>query len=79
MPYNKIGELPESVRKHLPKRAQEIFKEAFNHAWEEYADPENRRGDSSREETAYRVAWSAVKKEYEKREDGQWKRIASKG
>jgi cation transport regulator len=76
MPYHTIAELPESVRKYLPKHAQEIFKEAFNHAWEQYASPADRRGDASREETAYRVAWSAVKNEYEKGEDGRWKRKA---
>jgi len=76
MPYQSIGELPESVRKHLPKHAQEIFKEAFNHAWEQYASPDDRRDDASREETAYRVAWSAVKNEYEKGTDGRWKRKA---
>jgi cation transport regulator len=71
MPYNKISELPDSVRDNLPKHAQEIFKEAYNSAWDQYADPEERRGDASREETANRVAWSAVKNEYEK-QDGKW-------
>jgi cation transport regulator len=72
MPYDSIDELPESVRDNLPEHAQEIYKEAFNSAWEDYADPDERRGDASREETAHRVAWSAVKEEYEKGDDGQW-------
>ncbi len=62
MPYQTISELPESVRNVLPKHAQEIYKEAYNNAWDEYYQPNERRGDSSREETAHRVAWSAVKK-----------------
>ena len=66
MPYQNLDELPDSVKVHLPQHAQEIYKEAFNHAWDEYADPDKRRGDTSREETAHKVAWSAVKKEYEK-------------
>lgn len=60
MPYKRIDQLPDSVRNHLPKDAQQIYKEAFNHAWEEYADREDR------EATAHKVAWVAVKKKYRK-------------
>jgi cation transport regulator len=77
MPYDGLKELPDSVRDNLPKHAQEIYKEAFNSAWEQYKDPEDRRGDASREETAHRVAWSAVKNEYDKNDDGKWKRKSS--
>ncbi len=74
MPYSSPDELPESVRDNLPKHAQEIYMKAFNNAWDEYADPEERRGDASREETAHKVAWAAVKKVYEKDEEsGRWK------
>lgn len=34
MPYQRISDLPESVRDHLSKHAQEIYKEAFNSAWD---------------------------------------------
>ncbi len=74
MPYQKRNELPDSVQSalsHVP-HAQEIYKEAYNSAWDEYADPKDRRGDSSREETAHAVAWSAVKEKYEKGDDGKW-------
>jgi cation transport regulator len=74
MPYKSINELPESVRDNVPKHAQEIYKEAYNSAWEQYKDPEDRRGDASREETAHRVAWAAVKEKYEKGENGKWKK-----
>ena len=74
MPYKNIKELPESVREHLPEHAQEIYKEAFNSAWEQYDRPEERRGNADREETAHKVAWTAVKHRYEKDEkSGQWK------
>jgi cation transport regulator len=63
MPYQKVNELPDSVKDNLPKHAQEIFKEAYNSAWEEYDKDEER---------AMRVAWSAVKKEYHKNDDGKW-------
>jgi cation transport regulator len=73
MPYDKISDLPDSVKDNLPKHAQEIYKEAYNSAWDQYDDPEERRGDASREETAHRVAWAAVKKKYEKNDDGKWR------
>jgi cation transport regulator len=77
MTYPRLRDLPKSVRDNLPKAAQEIYRGAFNNAWEQYADPSTRRDDLSREETAHRVAWSAVKQKYEKRDrDGKW--VASK-
>lgn len=73
MPYKSINELSESVRNVLPKHAQEIYKEAYNSAYEEYADPDERRDDASREEVAHRVAWAAVKKAgYSKGADDKW-------
>ena len=75
MPYGELDELPKSVRDNLPKHAQEIYMKAFNNAWDEYADPEERRGDASHEEIAHKVAWAAVKKVYEKdKESGRWKK-----
>lgn len=72
MPYDNRKELPKSVRDNLPAHAQDIYKEAFNSAWDEYSDPDDRRGDDSREETAHKVAWSAVKQSYEKNDAGDW-------
>lgn len=71
MPYENLSELPDSVQDNLPKHAQEIYKEAYNSAWNEYKDPSDRRDDSSREETSHKVAWSAVKQKY-KKEDDKW-------
>ena len=62
MPYATNEALPLAVRQRLPARAQDIFREAFNHAWEEYGHDEG---------AAFRVAWSAVKRRYEKR-GGDW-------
>jgi cation transport regulator len=62
MPYDSLSDLPDSVRNNLPKHAQEIHKEAFNSAEEQY-------GEESR---AHRVAWSAVENKYEKNEQGNW-------
>lgn len=74
MPYKSVSELPDSVKNVLPKHAQDIYKEAFNSAYEEYKDPKDRKGDAGREETAHKVAWSAVKNMYEKGADDKWHR-----
>ena len=71
MPYPANADLPPSVRGYLSERAQDIFREAFNHAWETYA------GDLRREEIAHRVAWAAVKRSYAK-ENGEWRPIISR-
>lgn len=66
MPYKTNKDLPPNITQVLPAHAQDIYREAFNHAWQEYARREDRRGDASQEETAHKVAWAAVKKKYEK-------------
>lgn len=78
MPYRKLNNLPQSVRDHLTEHAQDMYMEAFNNAYEQYDRPEERRG-ASREETAHRVAWAAVKQKYEKDErSGDWKATGEK-
>jgi cation transport regulator len=64
VPYAATSELPPAVRR-LPPHAQEILLEAFNSAWQSYAD----RGPQEQEEIAFRVAWAAVKKRYRKQGD----------
>ena len=59
MPYATVYDLPPAIR-HLPLHGQEIFRAAFNAAWENYAD----RGAEAQEKTAHRVAWAAIKKRY---------------
>lgn len=72
MPYDTVNDLPESVRDNLPGHAREIYKEAFNSAFDQYRDKEDRKGDASREETAHKVAWAAVKQKYHKNDKGDW-------
>ena len=69
MPYDRNADLPDSVRNNLPEHAQAIYREAYNGAFDEYKSAKDRRGDASREETAHKVAWSAVKQTYEKKGD----------
>jgi cation transport regulator len=71
MPYPRNEDLPSGVSNHLPQHAQDIFREAFNHAWEQYADPEKRTMGGTQEDAARRVAWAAVKKKYHKTGD-EW-------
>lgn len=66
MPYKNIGDLPEDVRDALPRHAQEIYRAAFNSAFDQYQDQDDT------EATAHRVAWSAVKNKYKKNDDGKW-------
>ena len=62
VPYEKLADLPDSVRDNLPKHAQEIYRAAFNSAEEQYNEEDRR----------HRVAWAAVKDKYEKDENGNW-------
>jgi cation transport regulator len=60
MPYRSNADLPPSLRVHLPEHAQDIFRAAFNAAYEAHAS------DPRQEEAAHRIAWAAVKRGYEK-------------
>lgn len=42
MPYAKRSDLPNGVRDNLPPHAKDIYKEAFNSAWDEYGQDEPR-------------------------------------
>ena len=57
MPYRMNEDLPPSVRNHLPRHAQDIYRETFNHAWTRCG------GD---EVTPHRIAWAAVKRGFQK-------------
>lgn len=63
MPYATNADLPISVRTHLPPHAQDIYREAFNHAYAAHM------GESEQEERAHRIAWAAVKRSYVKAGD----------
>jgi cation transport regulator len=60
MPYRVNSDLPAPVRAHLPEHAQDIYREAFNHAYAAHA------GEADREQRAHRIAWAAVKRSYVK-------------
>jgi cation transport regulator len=64
MPYSSIDQLPPPVRDNLPEAAQHIFVKAFNAKYAQLKPGES-------EVPAFKIAWSAVKRTYEKR-DGKW-------
>jgi cation transport regulator len=60
MPYRINEDLPPRVRTHLPEHAQDVYREAFNHAFAARA------GAPRQEEAAHRIALAAVKHSYVK-------------
>jgi cation transport regulator len=60
MPYRANDDLPAPLRRRLPPHGQDIYREAFNHAFAAHA------GDPRQEEAAHRIAWAAVKRVYVK-------------
>jgi cation transport regulator len=63
MPFKTNDDLPDNVLHSLTdEHARNMFRKVFNSAYEEYEN----------EEQAFKVAWAAVKKEYEKNEEGRW-------
>lgn len=72
MPYQTNQDLPQNVQSVLPNHGQEIYREAFNSAIEQYQDQEDP------EATAHRVAWSAVKNVYHKNDQGKWVKDADR-
>lgn len=66
MPKNiqSLNELPEQIKTNLPKHAQEIWRETYNSAYEEY---------DYDEEIAAKIAWGSVRRSYKKTDSGEWK------
>ena len=58
VPYRTNDDLPAPIRRRLPPHAQDIYREAFNHAFAA------RVSDPRQEEAAHRIAWTAVKRAY---------------
>lgn len=64
MPYASNSELPLAIRKYLPQHGQDIYRAAFNDAYERYGP--------AHEASAHRIAWAAVKRRYVQRAAGVW-------
>lgn len=70
--YSSVSQLPQSIRSVLPIPAQDVYKNAFNSAFEQYRSPADRRDEHTREASAHRVAWAAVRHVYTEAHDGKW-------
>ena len=68
MPYRSNNDLPSSVRLTLPKSAQNVWRSAFNRAYEKHGE----------DSTAFRIAWGAVRNAgyQEDEETGMWDKVA---
>jgi len=68
VPYATNHDLPPSVRNHLPAHAQDIFREAFNSAYESHG------GEADVEERSFRIAWAALKRAGYVKQGDHWVR-----
>ena len=64
MPYTTNADLPTPLRKRLPSHAQDIYRAAFNDAYDRYG--------AAHEAIAHRIAWAAVKRRYVQLTAGIW-------
>lgn len=72
MPYANNAQLPRGVQAYLSGTAQEIYREAYNHAWESCRYAQDRYDShDSRQVTANRIAWETVKRRCYRR-NGKW-------
>jgi cation transport regulator len=62
MQYETVKQLPVTIRDVLPEKAKEIYRKAYNQAWEEYAQDAHR--GLNQQGLAHQQAWGAVKQEY---------------
>jgi len=69
--YEKKVDLPETLRKVLPDRAQEVYLEGYRRGWEMY-NPDTT-DELDQQSSAHRQGWAAVREEFRKNEEtGEW-------
>lgn len=66
MTYRTIKDLPTNIKNNLPTNAQELYKNTFNHAVEEFESTHDY------ESLANKVAWAAVKQKFHREANNQW-------
>jgi cation transport regulator ChaB len=69
-----LPDLPEELRYELPRRAQEIYQAAYNRVYETSMASGEDHDSQSIAETAHKAALLAVEMEYQKDEQGRWRR-----
>ena len=66
MRYESIDDLPVHCRVNLPESAQQVYREAWNRAWDNNADPRIARDQ----------AWQEVRQQFERDTiTGSWMRV----
>ncbi|MEX0649467.1 MAG: ChaB family protein [Candidatus Andersenbacteria bacterium] len=68
MPYERRSELPKPIKENVPQHGQDIYRKAYNSAYDQH---------HGNEERASKVAWAAVKRKFEKGAEGHWHRRKS--
>ena len=74
MSYEDLPDLPGDLRHELPRRGQEIYQAAYNRAYETSMASGEDHDSQSTAETAHKAALLAVEMEYQKDEQGRWRR-----
>lgn len=73
MPYINNAQLPKGVQTYLSEAAQEIYRDAYNYAWDNCRYAQDRHdSDDSRQVTANRMAWERVKECCSRDRRGKW-------
>lgn len=73
MPYIDNAQLPKGVQTCLSQAAQEVYRKAYNHAWETHRYAQDRYDShDSRQVAAARIAWDAVKLQCARSPRGTW-------
>lgn len=74
MPYRRNIEIPDAVKGALPSDAQTLWRHSFNAVYDQAK--KDGKSDKDAETFAFQIAWTNVKKKFEKGEDGKWHKIA---
>lgn len=60
MLYRSKKDLPDPIKKHLPAAVQELYKEAFNNAWNQYKNPSKREDTEALEKKLLTVSLGSL-------------------
>lgn len=70
-----VNELPEGVYEALPPAGREIYLDAYNAAYENYAVQNGVNSETERVAAAHKAAWDAVRELYvQQSATGTWRR-----
>jgi cation transport regulator len=73
LPYYKNSDLPDHVKSGLPDHGQDLYREAYNDAWDIFRDPARRDEGRDHEACSHDHAWAAIEAKYEQNSRGSWR------